>query len=1529
MSLSHDHSPPDHPEADPFGPVRHGLRSAPLSAAQERLWFIDAAAHGSVTYNVPLLMRWHEPVDVPALRTALTAVVTRHEVLRTTYRVADGRPVQEVRDPGPVELAVVDLSGEPEPLRRLDEQAAAAARQPLDLAERPPLACTVWQGLPGGDAVLLNIHHIAVDGWSLGVLFEDLAAGYEAALAGRDPELPELPIQYTDFAIWDGQELAGEEARELLAERAGQLSAVPSGLALAGRAPATPREGDRPGAEHVFELPAELWAAVGGLAHDLRVTPFVVVFAAFQAVVQRWSGRDAFLLGVVAADRPEQSLEDLVGFFVNTVPQRCTVNPEESFADLCSAVRTEAFDSLGYQRIPFDRLTAALPDTPRGALVNIGFALQNYPVPRYSRPPRWERAQLLPTGAAKFDLLFILDETPAGVTGTIEYDTDCYPPALAARLAEGFRALLSAAVEAPQQTLARLPVTERAPGALPACVVPGERRDLVGRHLGGADPEHATVLDAIAARIAAADQAAPAVTCDGADLGWGELDAWSWAVAAALRELGIGPGDHVPVVATRGGALVAGWLGVLRSGAAYAPIGLDTPPDRLAHIIGRLDAKAVVVDAAGADLTGSPGPALLQLEPLRGTSAPAVPPRLTGRDTAMVIHTSGSTGRPKGVLVSHQGLLNTVLWWIEDEGLGPDGRLLCTCATSFDVANFDVIRSLAAGALLVLADDRQRRDPGALAELVRGPLGITSTSMTPSMARAALDTDAGGPTTLRTAYFAGEAVTRQLAAACTEKWGAEVRNAYGPTEASCLSTCGTVDLADERPPIGVPLPNTRAYLLGPHREELPVGVPGELYVAGVGLALGYLGRPDLTEQAFLPDPFGTGPDDRMYRTGDRVALRPDGRLDYIGRVDDQVKILGNRIEPGEVRRLLEEHPRVRAAAVLAVGEPKRLVGYLELHDGGEPPTRDEVVAPLRRWLPAAVLPAEVYAVAKLPFTQNDKLNTAALATLPAVLLPEGRAVRAELGPDERRAARLIAGILSEATGRVFAPDTGFAPDTDFFGLGGHSLLAVRLLAAAEAEAGAPVALRDFLAEPTVAGLGRLLAGAGRSAVSEGSAAPAAPASDADTSAPGPNAAQGGVATSVQQRLWFIDRLPGVRSAYLLPTVLELTGPVDRVALAGALAAVLGRHPALRARFTLDRKLRKVVYSTAGSPPEVTVTDAGDWSPEALAEHIGEVCWTPFDLAVEAPARAEVIAVGERTVVVFAAHHIVLDGWSLGLLLEQLGREYRQPGAVAFGSTGSDRSGAAEASPDSLAAVVARLTGAPTDAVLPHDRPRGAAQGSLAGLRSARLPAETTARLRALAAETGATTFMLTAAVLATALARGGGQRDFLFAFPWAGREAADAETVGMFVNTLVLRVDLRDEPDRRELLARIKAEATVCYRNADVPFDELVAALHPDRDLSRPALTPVYLAATDAPTRPGDFGPGVAARLLPLEPLHSKYELELTATDHASDLEFTLTYQENLFDAATAERLLDAVVAAATDLAAGPDADRPHRGDSR
>ncbi|MFD8783560.1 amino acid adenylation domain-containing protein [Kitasatospora sp. NPDC059599] len=1531
--------------------IRRGATDAPLSAAQESLWFIEQAHPGTAAYNVPLLLRWNEAVDVPALRRALLRTVTRHEALRTAYRLHDGRPRQEVLPPGPTDLALHHGTARPGPAELTER-----ARAPFDLASGRPLRCDLWQGAPEGDTLLVTLHHIAFDGWSLGTFLDDLHDGYRSALGAESPDndtaadtAPEPDVQYADFAHWERASWGLRDVEGRSAARAEELTDADDPPLFPGRGARGTQA--RPGGHLAFPVPADLWERTGALATRLRATPFVVLFAAFQEVLRRWSGSTDFVVGTVMANRPKRCLEGAVGCFVNTVPLRCRPAATQTFEELCGDARTESFRALTHQDLPFDRLTAltaAKRGTGRSSLTDVAFGVQNAPMPRTAGRARWQQPELLPTGTARYDLLFLLEDHPGGVTGTIEYDLDLCTPQTAARFRDAYLALLTAAVDAPGTPLARLPLSARTPQAPVPGVLAGPARD----HARAEPPADRSLLGPLAARLAE-DPGAVAVSAGTDRISRGALDHWSWAVAHALAGTGTPTGAEaaVPVLAARGPALAAGWTGVLRTGRPYVPLGLDTPVERLEYILGDLGVDTVLADDAGARLLRATGAdvRILDLDALRhGPTGERRAPEPAGEDTAVVIYTSGTTGRPKSVPVPHRGLANTVLWWADDSGLGPADRLLCVVGTSFDPATFETFRALVSGAELVYADDVERKDGRAMLALLRTS---TVAAMTPGLLRAVLDAEDAedaaadgarpGAGTLRMLYLGGEKLTRALAAECHARWGVPLRNVYGPTEVSCTSLCAPVTPEDPRAPaIGLPVWNTRAYVLGADGEELPAGIPGELYLAGAGVSRGYLGRPDLTATAFLPDPFAPAdePDARMYRTGDRVVIREDGLVEYLGRADEQVKILGNRIEPAEVATLIaEQHEAVLSAAVTAEGDPARLVAYVVLDASGGALTHEDVVRPLLRWLPAAVLPGTVHPVDALPMTVNDKIDFRALRSLRAEPLPRAghRAVGAD--PAHRWASdRFLAALATEDRGAPAGTEQQLGPDDDFFALGGHSLLAVRMLAAVEREDGLALALGDFLTSPTVAGFAAL-----RDAAR--GAHPGTGRAGGDTR-PGAARAEDGrhPATPVQQRMAFLDRVAGQRAAYLAPTVVESTGADPRL-LAAAVAAVVGHHPALRSRFRLDLASRQVLCTTDAPLPEVEVSDVSGLDEAALTALLTEYCWTPFDLAEQAPVRARVLTAGPRTLLVLVIHHIVADGWAQQLLLRQLGDVYRAladgrepelpaavhpadlaaPGPADLAATDPADPAAADRAPsgaDPAEALLARLRGAPTDIDLPRDRERPRSQDTSADVRRARLTAGTSAALRATLAAERATVSMAAPALLGAVLAGTGRQRDFLFAFPWAGRATvAETEAVAMLVKTLVLRVDLRDEPTWRVLLERVRDESVAGYRYADVPFETLVAALDPGRSLGRPPLTPVLVTAVMDPPAVPDLGPAAQSRQLPPPGLRIKYELELTLRDTGDRIELELAYATALFDAATAQTLLDALVRAADRLAAEPD----------
>jgi amino acid adenylation domain-containing protein len=990
-------------------------------------------------------------------------------------------------------------------------------------------------------------------------------------------------------------------------------------------------------------------------------------------------------------------------------------------------------------------------------------------------------------------------------------------------------------------------------------------------------------------------------------LTWAQLDRTAAGVAGIL--LASSAGNFVPVLAARSAALPAAWLGVLRAGSAYVPLALETPVDRLRHVLAETSAPMVIADGSGRRRLAEAGIGVqvIDLDKAAAASWAAHADRVAPEPgkPAVVIYTSGTTGSPKGVLLPHRGLLHGVRWWSRYSGLTADDTVLSTWGTGFDGATFDTFRTLVAGARLIYADDDERLDPAMILQLITGDDRVTVTSMTPCLLQAVLeanDKDQRLPAPpLRSLTTAGEPLSRRLAVRARQQFGVTLHNLYGPTEASCIATAETVD-PDEAgaPTIGRPITGTQVYVLGSDGEAVPPGSDGELCIAGPGVALGYLGQPDLTHDTFIADPHANRADALIYRTGDRGLLRPDGRFEILGRTDQQLKIFGHRVEPLEVARLMEQHPRIAAAVVHSAGDPPRLAAHVMTAPGdheADLPTHESVAMLLRRWLPDAAVPTEIWCVPALPRTPNHKLDLAALGSLPGRPLPHAACSVSELTALQQAAADFMTGTLlgSGMTAEAIGP---LGPESDFFALGGRSLLATRLLATVERDCGTQVQLRSFLADPTVAGLARLI-GAGD---------------------PGDRLKPAGrpdlrPASRIQKRLWILDRIPQVRQAYITPCLFEFHGTVDAPILRDALSTVLGRHPALRARFTMDRNRKELFFHTSGPPPvELVQTEQHD------ADRLTKFWSARFDLETDAPARGLVLIQNGRCFMAIAVHHIACDGQSMRILLREIAEVYRaktEHRPIHLPVPPMPRPEEPDVQVDE--AYLAGLRGAPTDVELPRTRQRSAVQSVAGEMIGRNLGAELTSGIRRAAKHHGCTTFMIVSAALGSALARRSRQRDFLIAFPWLGRDLArSAEEIGMYVNTLLLRADLTGHPTWSAYLDRIRRSALAAYRGAATPFDDVAAELHPERGLDRPPVTPVFVTVEEDDIPLPELCPGIVARKLRPTKITVKYEVELTAIDEPDDLVLRLSYATAVMDKPAAEALLDDIASALANLVADP-----------
>ncbi|HEX2189730.1 MAG TPA: amino acid adenylation domain-containing protein, partial [Longimicrobiaceae bacterium] len=1136
----------------------------PLSFAQQRLWFIDRMEPGNPFYNLPAALLLEGALDAAALERALGEVVARHEALRTVFDEEEGEPVQVVLPPRPFALPLHDLSGWTEEERRaeVERRSATEARRSFDLRTGPLFRAELLRLSAEEHVLFLTMHHVVGDAWSVGVLLRELGALYEAFARGEESPLEPLPIQYADFAVWQRERLSGERLDAQLAYWRGELADPPVlDLPLDRPRPAAP---SYRGGSVELVVPAATAAALRGLARAEGATLFMALLAAWQTLLARWAGQDDVVVGTPIAGRNRAEIEGLIGFFVNTLALRADLSGNPTFRELLRQVRERTFGAYAHEDLPFERVVEELRverDPGRSPVFQVMFSLQNAPDP--APPPAGLRMSLHGAAAesAKYDLVLTAADAPGEIPAQLAYALDLFDRETAARMASHLAVLLDAVAAAPDTPVADLPLM----GAAERRRVLEEWND-TRRDYPAAPPVHERIL-AHAART----PGAPAVLFRDRALTFAELERAADDLARRLRSLGVGPESRVGLLLERSPDTVVCVLAVLRAGGAYVALDPAHPDERLRFVLSDTAATVVVAHPALAGRVAGFGGEVVVLG-AEETPLPPVPSRATvewehgagPESLAYVIYTSGSTGTPKGVLATHRNLSN-YLDWIDETVPRVEGLAFpLVSPLGFDAHVRQLFLPLLRGDPAWVIPDEEAGDPAALLSAVAGR-GRVAFSAVPSLWGAMLELVRSGeaprPAGLVEVRIGGEALPPELAERTFALFpDVPLWNHYGPTETTVNATAARV-----RPggpvTLGRPVGNARARVLDDRLAPAPTGVPGELYVGGAGVTRGYLGRPDLTADRYLPDPFAAEPGARMYRTGDRVRWLPGGELEYLGRVDRQVKVRGFRIELGEVEAALRAHPSVRAAAVVAREDGpggRRLVGYYVPAAGageGEAVLRDW----LRARLPEYMVPSALVALEALPLTPAGKLDPRRLPA-PADAPDAGGWVAPRTPAEE-----IVAGIWAEVLKRerVGAHD-------DFFESGGHSLLATRVVSRLRAAFGVEVPLRAVFEAPTVAGLAERV----DAAVRAGGGTGAPPLVPVPRGGPLPT-------SFAQQRLWFIQQMDPASIVYNMPYALRLRGALHPAALGRALDALRARHESLRTTFaTVDGAPVQVV-----APPE--------------------------------------------------------------------------------------------------------------------------------------------------------------------------------------------------------------------------------------------------------------------------------------------------------------------------------------------------------
>jgi len=1038
---------------------------------EERRWFLDQWEPGNPVYNVYYAYRLVGRLNVTALEESVNEIVRRHEVLRTTFGAQEGRPYQVIAGSLHVPLAVVELGGLPKGEREAEvvRLAREEAGRPFDLALGPLLRLTLLRVGEREHVLLLTVHHIVFDGWSVGIFWRELGALYEANSRGEGSPLEELAIQYADYALWQREWLQGEVLEEQLGYWREQLAGIPPSLDLA-------TDGARPavqsyrGAEEKLELGGALCAGLKALSRGEGVTLFMTLLAAYQVLLHRYSGQDDVVVGSGIANRNRVEIEGLIGFFVNTLVLRSVLSGKPSFRELLARVRDVCLGAYDHQDVPFERLVAELQterDPSRTPLFQAAFQLQNYPL------AAWElgevRVQPLEVegGTAKFDVSLSMEEMGDRLLARLRYNSDLFDGGTIERMLGHYRTLLEGVVADPDEEVGKLPL-----------LTEGEWRQIVVQwnDTDRGYPSERCVHELFEEQAEQRPDAV-AVVCEDQQLTYGELDARANQLANHLRKLGVLQETPVAICLQRSLALVVGLLGILKAGGAYVPLEPDHPAARLAYILADADAALLLTERQLAETLPAFNGHIVCLdadwERLAHETRETPVSKAGPQSLACVLYTSGSTGVPKGVMIAHGGVSNFVSWVEKTVGLNSADSAFWNARASFDGTITELFAPLAAGARVIVRPERVHPGSEEVVQLIAWHK-VTILNVVPSVLQILLAderfTTCGD---VRVVFCGGDTLRPEVVERFFGQMRAELYNLYGPTEATVDATFWRCGLGSRTPsvPIGRPLQNVQAYVLDQNLQPVPIGVRGELCLGGVGLARGYCGHPEFTAERFIPHPFHDQPGERLYRTGDVASYLPDGSIQFLGRVDRQVKIRGNRVEPGEIEAVLRHHAGVRDVVVVAREDEsneassaarsgKSLVAYVVPADGREPSV-SQLLDFVREKVPAYMQPAAFVMLGSLPLTANGKVDLSALPP-PSGGRPE---LAEELVPPRTLVEETIALAWADLLGveRVGVHD-------NFFDLGGHSLLATQVISRLHRAFGVQLPLRVVFESPTVAEL---------------------------------------------------------------------------------------------------------------------------------------------------------------------------------------------------------------------------------------------------------------------------------------------------------------------------------------------------------------------------------------------------------------------------------------------------------------------------
>ncbi|WP_313707973.1 non-ribosomal peptide synthetase, partial [Planktothrix agardhii] len=1490
----------------------------PLSYAQQRLWFLDQLEPNSSFYNVPFALHLEGTLKIDVLEKSLQEIIQRHESLRTNFLTLDGNPVQIIKPESNWKLTIIN---DKESKNYREENALKQwleihSHQPFDLANESLIRATLLQLSDTEHCLLICLHHIVSDGWSMGVFIQELTTFYNAYTKGLEPLLKELPIQYADFALWQREYLQGEILQNQLNYWEKQLAAAPALLHLPTDRPRPPEqrfEGDR----IRCLLSSELSQGLNRLSREKGVTLFMTLLTAFKVLLYRYTGQTDILVGTPIANRTRSELAGLIGFFVNTLVLRTDLAGNPSFSEALKQVRKTATDAYDHQDLPFEMLVEALqPErnmsyTP---LFQVMFGLDNEVLNEIDLEGIKATSQPLEFKKAKFDLSLFIQVKEAGMTAHWEYNTDLFNGETIERMNGHFLTLLEGIIANPGERISQLPLLTKSE----------QQQLLIDWNNTEVDyPTDKCIYQLFEEQVERTPNAV-AVVFEEQELTYNELNCRANQLAHYLQSLGVKPDELVGICVERSLEMIVGLLGILKAGGAYVPLDPEYPQERLSFMLEDAGLKVLLTQqklidklcesqaninivCVDADL-----PVIFKEEQKNLITT------IKSSNLAYVIYTSGSTGIPKGVLVTHQGLLNLVFWHQNTFEITNLDKATQLAGTGFDAAVWELWPYLTAGASIYLVKPEILTSLVELQKWLAAKKITISFLPTPIAEQLLLLEWTEINVSLRTLLTGGDKLNQYP----SNFIPFQVVNNYGPTENTVVTTSGVVISGEKNnslsPAIGRPIFNTQIYILDSNLQPVPVGILGEIHISGAGLARGYLNRPELTEEKFIPNPFSNYSDSRLYKTGDLARYLPDGNIEYLGRIDNQVKIRGFRIELGEIETVLSQYSAVKTAIVMAredETEQKRLVAYVVSQAEGISAQQEQSLLPvtelrqfLKAKLPEYMVPSAFVILESLPLTSNGKVDRRAL---PAPDFQSEEQYVAPRNPIEE--------ILASIWVKVLKVEQVGIHD-NFFELGGHSLLATQLISRIRKAFKVEMPLRELFVAPTVAALAQVIKRV--SEQEERTELPILPR-EKDTELP---------LSFAQTRLWFLDQFESDSSFYNIPLALHLEGNLNQDVLIQSLEEICDRHEALRTNFiSVDGVATQVIQTQ--TPWTVNIVDLQHLSSSeqeiASQELTQNQAIQPFDLARDPLIRANLVILSETEhILLVCMHHIVSDGWSMGVFLQELTDLYNayiqnqpsslKPLPIQYGdyTLWQKQWLQGDILQRQLDYWQKQLADAPALLSLPTDRPRPAVQSFAGAHLPFTLSWELSQKLTQLTQEQGVTLFMTLLTAFDILLYRYTEQEDILIGTPITNRNRSELEgLIGFFVNTLVLRTDLSGNPSFNELLIRVREMAMDAYTHQDLPFEMLVEVLQPERDLSHAPLFQVDFLLQNEPLSQLELI-GLTASPLLTESATAKFDLTLGMENTDKGLRGVWEYNTDLFERSTIERLagnfvtlLEAIVA--------------------